>query len=218
MWIDIHTHRVENQQNVFEILNKFPEDEILPNEYFSVGIHPQQITENWQYQMNLVQEKAMDDNCLAIGECGLDRLSQTPLDVQQKVFIQQLQLAETLQKPVIIHCVRAYQELMQIHQTEKPTVPLVIHGYPKGLTLAKQLVQKGFYLSFGKLLLHSPKLQEAFVNTPADKIFLETDGADTAIKKIYDQSAALKNTCLKNQLKNNVNRVFQLNLQPILKK
>src|SRR5690554_7340924 len=176
MWIDIHTHRVENQQNIFEILNKFPDDEILPNEYFSVGIHPQQIAENWQYQMDLVQEKAMDKNCLAIGECGLDRLSQTPLDVQQKVFVQQLQLAETLQKPVIIHCVRAYQELMQIHQTEKPTVPLVIHGYPKGLTLAKQLVQKGFYLSFGKLLLHSPKLQEAFVNIPADKIFLETDG------------------------------------------
>ncbi|WP_277631928.1 TatD family hydrolase [Avrilella dinanensis] len=218
MWINIHTHRPEKERNIFEIVNKFPEDNISEEEYFSVGIHPWYINENWQKQLDLVREKIALKNCLAVGECGLDKLSKIPIEIQKEVFIHQLDIAQTLNKPLIIHCVRAYQELMEICSAKKINIPVVIHGFAKNTPLANQLLQKGFYLSFGKMLLHSPNLQETFVNCPENRLFFETDNAEIDIQSIYRMAKKLKGKCLKNQLKENVNRVFQLNLHPNLKK
>ena len=63
-----------------------------------------------------------DASCLALGECGLDKKVQTPLDLQQEVFERQLTLAEKYKKPVIIHCVAAFQELIAIKKKLKLSV------------------------------------------------------------------------------------------------
>ena len=218
MWINIHTHHPIKEQNVLEIVNKFPEDIIAENEFFSIGIHPWHIHEDVQKQFDLVVEKAQSDKCLAIGECGLDKLSKISMDKQKEVFVQHIDLAQKFNKPLIIHCVRAYQELVAVCSDKKITVPMIIHGFAKNSILANQLYQNGFYLSFGKMLLHSPNLQEAFKNYPDDRLFFETDDAEIDIESVYQMGEKIKNKCLKNQLKDNLNRVFQLNLQPNLKK
>ena len=215
MWIDLHTHQSNNKENVLEIVNLFPEDKTPKNGYYSVGIHPWYIENDWQNQFDLVVQKSQSNRCLAIGECGLDKLSNTPINIQKEVLIAHVQLADSLEKPIIIHCVRAYQELIEVKQKLQVKTPMIIHGFAKNKKLAKQLLQQGFYLSFGKMLMNHPNAQKAFIDCPNGCIFLETDDANIHIQDIYHQAEKLKKEELKNQLINNVNRVFRLNLQSV---
>lgn len=215
MWIDLHTHQSNSKENVLAIVNQFPEDKPPQNRYFSIGIHPWYIENDWQNQFDLVIQKSQSTHCLAIGECGLDKLSNTPTNIQKEVLIAHIQLAESLKKPMIIHCVRAYQELVQIKQKLEVKTPMIIHGFSKNKKLAQQLLQQGFYLSFGKMLMNNTNTQEAFGDCPNNCMFLETDDANINIQDIYHQAENLKKEELKNQLIDNVNRVFRLNLQSV---
>ena len=106
-FFDFHHHKKEN----FGIYNHNVGEEI-PNPYFSVGIHPKDIAEDWKTQMNWVKETAQHQNCIAVGECGLDGLISVDEKLQQKVFEQHILLANELQKPVIIHCVKRHSQLL----------------------------------------------------------------------------------------------------------
>lgn len=215
MWIDLHTHQSNSKENVLAIVNQFPEDKPPQNKYFSIGIHPWYIENDWQNQFDLVIQKSQSTHCLAIGECGLDKLSNVQIEQQKEVLIAHIQLAESLKKPMIIHCVRAYQELVQIKQKLEVKTPMIIHGFSKNKKLAQQLLQQGFYLSFGKMLMNNTNTQEAFGDCPNNRMFLETDDANINIQDIYHQAENLKKEELKNQLIDNVNRVFRLNLQSV---
>lgn len=95
-------------------------------------------------------------------------------------------MSEKYKKPLIIHCVKAYSELLEIHKKENPKQPWIIHGFNKNKVLAQQLIDKGFYLSFGVALLKSKKLQANLKNTPLSQLFLETDDNTTqSIEEIY---------------------------------
>jgi TatD DNase family protein len=149
---------------------------------------------------------------IAIGECGLDKCIQTDLSLQIEVFSRQIDLAERLSKPVIVHCVRAFNELLQLHKQLSPNLPWIVHGYVGKVPLAKQLASHGLYVSFGKALLdqHSqagPTLQAI----PLEKVFLETDDSAYEISEIYAAAAkilGLDLTTLQRQLVANFQRVF----------
>ncbi|QIG89960.1 hypothetical protein G6R40_09940 [Chryseobacterium sp. POL2] len=177
---------------------------------FSVGLHPKDIDKDYPKLLDWIKEKAKDKNCLAIGECGLDALVKIDEELQQKVFKTQIQIANDIKKPVIIHCVRKHAELLRFSKYAK--VPMIVHGFNKKENIAKSLLTHGFYLSFGKSLLENLSLQSVFRDCPADRFFLETDISDIGISEIFQQAALLKNieiSELQNLIQKNLNFIFK---------
>lgn len=211
-YINIHTHQFSSDDNIFEIVNQYPNDfdETIPN--YSVGIHPWYIDENrLEEDLKIIESKLSEKKCLAIGECGLDKKIEKPLKTQMEVFESQLALAEKYQKPVIIHCVAAFQEIITIKKQMNISVPLIIHGFSKNEQTAKQLLDHGFYLSFGKYLLRNPELEAVFQSIPNDRFFLETDTLTESILDVYTLAAKYKNISiqqLQQQLNTNFATVF----------
>lgn len=198
MYYNLHTHKATNEPDIFELVNQYPQefDASIPN--YSIGIHPWYIVENRvEEDFKIIEEKLSDENCLAIGECGLDKRIEIPFDLQEAVFKKHLALAEKFKKPVVIHCVASFQELIKIKTDLKISVPMIIHGFSKKQELAKQLLDNGFYLSFGKYLLRNPELKSVFQSIPNDRFLLETDTVEEKIQEVYEVASRYKNLEIK---------------------
>ena len=192
-YFNLHTHQFTNQPDVLELVNQYPQEFDASIPFYSIGIHPLFIDENrLGKDFQVVEEKLALPECLALGECGLDKRAETLFEVQQLVFEKQLALAEKYQKPVVIHCVAVFQELIEIKKRLKITVPMIIHGFSKKTELAKQLIDSGFYVSFGKNLLRNPELESVFKSIPNDKFLLETDMVEEGIQDVYALAAKYK--------------------------
>lgn len=211
--IDIHTHKPSASPEVFSVLNLFPEDEIQ-QEAFSIGVHPWYISEiSFEEQLCLVKQKAGLASCKAIGECGLDKVTNTPYQLQESIFKTQVSIAEELEKPMLIHCVKSFQEIYKLRVVLQPKQTWVIHGFVKGKQLADQLISVGIKLSFGSALLTNVKLQEVFKGCNSAAFFLETDDAACTIQEVYLKAADLRGVsveALKNQIDKNYNSLFTL--------
>jgi TatD DNase family protein len=212
-YFNLHTHQYTNQPDVLELVNQYPQEFEAEIPFYSIGIHPLYIDENrLEDDFKIVDEKLALTECLALGECGLDKRSETPFDVQVTVFEKQLALAEKHQKPVVIHCVAAFQELIEIKKRLKISVPMIVHGFSKKVELAKQLIDNGFYVSFGKNLLRNPELESVFKSIPNDRFLLETDMVEEGIRAVYALAAKYKGlelSELQEILNNNYNTVFK---------
>lgn len=211
MFYNLHTHVSVNRLDVFELINQYPNqvNSSLPS--FSVGIHPWYIVpENLQIDLDAIESNIQLQNCLAVGECGLDKRIETDLEFQKKVFIEQIKIAEKYNKPLILHCVAAYQEAIQIKKDLKVQVPMVIHGFSKNYQLAKSLIDNGFYLSFGKYLLRNPELSDVFKQIPPERIFLETDMIEETIDLVYKKAQSAVDFDINQVVQNNFKRVFNL--------
>ena len=185
-FFNFHHH---NPQIAYGIYNSTPEEKI-PEHYFSVGIHPQNIHEDWEKDLESLKIISQNPKCLAIGECGLDALVNIDENLQKKVFEAQIIWANQIQKPVIIHCVKRFQELIPFQKIAK--VPMIIHGFNKKKAIADEMLKHGFYLSFGKSVLHNLSLQTTLKEIPSEKIFLETDDADFNLTELYQKTAEIK--------------------------
>ncbi|MFD1604995.1 TatD family hydrolase [Flavobacterium artemisiae] len=215
-YFNFHTHQFTNQSDILELVNQYPKDfdEAIP--YYSIGIHPWYIDENrLEIDLKIIEEKLQTQNCLAIGECGLDKRIEIPFDFQVSVFEKQLILAEKYKKPVVIHCVAAYQEVAAIKKRMNISVPMIIHGFAKNNQVAEQLIKEGFYLSFGKYLLKNPDLKTVFINVPNDRFFLETDTIEETIKEVYELASKYKKLSVKELeevISSNIMEVFKYEL------
>jgi TatD DNase family protein len=211
-FINLHTHEAKNQANVLELINQYPQEFDSEISSYSIGIHPwYSVKERLESDLEIIESKMQDKNCLAIGECGLDKRIEIPLPFQQMVFEKQLELAVQYQKPVIIHCVAAFNEVIAIKKKMNISVPMIIHGFSKNETIAQQLIDHGFYLSFGKYLIRNPELESVFKSIPNNRLFLETDTIEEGIEEIYHLAAKYKQLSL-NELQeiieSNFNTVF----------
>jgi TatD DNase family protein len=197
-YIDIHTHHFSNREEVISFrsidVNEYLKAPELINQLFSIGLHPWFLTkENSSTNLLVVEELINHDNLIAIGECGLDKIIDVDYAYQQQVFKSQIQLSEKYLKPLIIHQVKSHEELLKIKRDLSPIQPWIIHGTRLKWTIAKDLLNVGMYLSFGHHLLKSePQLIETFLQTPNDKIFLETDNSAIAIDDIFVKAAEIK--------------------------
>ncbi|HEY1197079.1 TatD family hydrolase [Flavobacterium sp.] len=211
-YFNLHTHNFTNQSDVLELVNQYPKDFDSNIPFYSIGIHPWYIDENrLETDLKIIEEKLQLENCLSIGECGLDKRIEVPLDLQISVFEKQLELAEKFRKPVVIHCVAAFQEVIEIKKNKKITVPMIIHGFSKNKQVAEQLIKAGFYLSFGKYLLKNPDLESVFRDVPNDQFFLETDTMEETIQQVYELASKYKDLNLKeleNIISSNCKSVF----------
>ncbi len=193
-FFNLHTHNFTNNPRVLELVNQYPWkfDDIIPN--YSIGVHPWFIDENrLETDLKIIEEKIQLKQCLALGECGLDKRIEIPLALQIKVFEKQIALAQKYKKPLILHIVAAFDELIEIKNRLKISVPIIIHGFSKNQQQAKQLIDNGFILSFGKYLFQNPEMEVIFKLIPNDKFFLETDTINQSIEEVYILAAKYKN-------------------------
>lgn len=192
-FINLHTHQPTIKSTTLELVNQYPLEFNPSIPYYSIGIHPWFIKqETLENELNIIEDNLLHSNSLAIGECGLDKRIEVPLDLQTIVFEQQLLLAEKYRKPVIIHCVAAFDELIEITNRLQITVPIIIHGFSKNSEVANQLLKQGFYISFGKYLFQMPNLATVLKQMPNDRFFLETDTAQQSIEEVYQLAANCK--------------------------
>lgn len=191
--IDLHTHRANDALSV-QILNVFAQD--LPNEEiafpFSAGLHPWDIdVVNLEECIQSIGRAASQKNMLAVGECGLDRAIATDFALQEQCFQKQIQLAMKYHKPLIIHCVRAYSDLIRFKKKNNSDIPWIIHGFAANRDTTLGLLKHGFYFSVGERLLKDIRKHDILRSIPLDRLFLETDNDDISIVEIYSLAAQL---------------------------
>lgn len=204
--VDIHTHHLPPVPGQ-AIVNVSPM-RFIPQagQFYSVGFHPWYLSEDGTEDWTLLGELAAHPQVLAIGEAGLDKVVQVPYALQEAAFERQATLASSLRKPLIIHCVRSYNEVMEFKKRLQPDTPWIIHGFRGKKELAKQLTDHGIYLSFG---FHYH--EEALRSTPPGMMFLETDENPSDIHRLYEQVSGHLNlpvSELTGQIQENIGRVF----------
>ncbi len=200
LYINLHTHKLSNNENEFSIVSLFANEHRKisrnPNKKFSIGIHPWYINESLiKYEIDLIKTVAEKPEILAIGECGLDVAKVVPIDFQLEVFSNLQEIAASANKPLIIHCVRAYNELIAAKKKFKTTQSWIVHGFNTNYQTANQLIKNDFYISFGAAL-SKESVASIFKQMPIEKIFLETDDSDHSIESIYNIAAEIKNISL----------------------
>ena len=182
--MDIHTHHKDGRPGE-AIICKLPNEFVaMPGCWYSIGIHPWNLSDSSATDGNSLAQKASHEQVLAIGETGFDRLKDYNLDLQKKSFEFHVDMAECVKKPVIIHSVRTTDLLLSEMKRLKPKTPWIIHGYRGKKEGATQLINAGFYLSYGEKYN-----VEALLNTPLDRMFLETDESLLDIHHIYNKVA-----------------------------
>jgi TatD DNase family protein len=212
-FINLHTHSFTNDASILEVVNQYPWEfnEAIPQ--YSIGIHPWYIDENrFKSDLKSIGEKLQLNECLALGECGLDKRIEIPFQKQKEVFKQQLELVQHTSKPIVLHCVASFQEVIAIKKEMNIENPMIIHGFSKNEQVAKSLLDNGFYLSFGKYLLRNPELAKVFKYVPNDRFFLETDTIEETIIDVYQKASNIKNIKiedLKEVVKTNFNQIFK---------
>ena len=215
MFINTHTHTQLYDAKV-ELVNLEIGTPDKPNHY-SYGLHPWYIhKETYFIQLQNLKIVVHEKRCLAIGECGLDKLSKVDFEFQQEVFIEQIKIANFVNKPLIIHCVKAFNELINCLNLNDNKVPVIIHGFNNNENIARVLVNEGIYFSFGKALLgYESNAAKAIKNVGRKNFFLETDDADLSIKYVYKKATELlgiDEEIIKQQLQSNFERVFNTKL------
>jgi TatD DNase family protein len=191
-YIDIHNHGATPATGIFTVETLMAHEEREPQNIrgitFSCGIHPWHLDEkNHDQLIARVIKIAGNPDVAAIGEAGFDRIKGPSSELQQKTFEEQVVIAEELRKPIVIHCVRAWDELLKVHKKLKPKMPWLVHGFRGKPDLAQQLVSKGMYLSFWFDFIMRPEAVQLLKSVPKERIFLETDGADVDIMDIYNK-------------------------------
>ena len=168
---DIHSHNRSAALRSDTVVNISPGDEMLPDGYYSVGIHP------WESDKTLtlttlksLVAMVQDKRVVAVGECGFDRLRGADIERQRAIFDFHARLAQRYDKPLIIHAVRSNDELVAAIRRHSPTVEWIIHGFRGKPELARQLLREGFSLSIGK------KFNAELLSViPAERLYRETD-------------------------------------------
>lgn len=193
-YIDVHTHSGISSEEVYVVNNFMAHEELMPyykpDEPCTCGIHPWNLEyDSFDFLVGRISVAAAHDNMIAIGEAGFDKLRGAPLELQRHAFSEQIIISEKVKKPVVIHCVRAWDELFMAYKQLKPKMPWLIHGFRGNKELASQLLSKGFYLSFWFDFILRPESAPLVRALPRERIFLETDGAEADIRNIYNKVA-----------------------------
>jgi TatD DNase family protein len=192
-FLNVHTHRKPSGADEFVIRNAFlrnPSSNLPCNYSLSFGIHPWFTKQSNEQEFDHLETIVQNKNCLAIGECGIDRSKGPNIEFQLDVFKIQIELANRLKKPMILHLVRSYSDILKISGSIK--VPWLVHGFRGNEYEAHMLMSKGGRLSFGAALIHNDKLQSIVAKMPLDKLYLETDVSKERIQTIYAAAASIR--------------------------
>ena len=179
MILDIHTHNARTHAQTIE----------------TVGVHP------WHAPFgDLAEVELCASEVDAIGEIGLDYACDIPRDVQTEIFEAQLAIAERFEKPVVLHCVRAFEDVIKIVGKYRLKA-VIFHGFIGSIEQAQCAVKQGHYISFGERTFRSPKTIEAMRSTLLSHLFVETDESTTPIEEIYSKIAEFRGIAVEDLIK-----------------
>lgn len=190
MLVDIHTHHVHSKAacSIYNVRLQKSLCEIPATvRYFSMGIHPWDSHLLTVDDLNQFSQHYNNPSCIALGECGLDNHSEAHFEQQKKLFEAQISISEQLKKPLIVHCVGYFNELLQIKKYLNPRQAWIIHGFRAKPQLAHQLLNAGCALSYGEHFN-----TESVSITPTQSLFVESDESTLSIEQLYSQLAASK--------------------------
>lgn len=215
MYVDIHTHSTKHQDGVIAIVNqalpsKFNDEKII----HSTGWHPWHIKGiELHTAKEIFQKEISQNNVVCIGECGLDRCIETTLSEQIPFFKFQLEWAQYSGMPTIVHCVKAYSDLLMLLKQTVHTEPIILHAFHGNKTQIEQLLKYNCFFSFGKSIrIEDPIITRILPLIPQDRLFLETDNLNCDIKEIYKIAAtqlSLTIEVLADQIYNNYKQIMQ---------
>ncbi len=147
--MNVHTHNRPSDPAEQYILNCYPGTVPADVELCSVGLHPWYVDESWLQQIDILRSDVQLPNVVAVGECGLDSVKGPAVHLQLAAFEAQIQVAEEFHLPLIIHCVRVFDQLLMLHKKYNPQQLWIVHGFRGKPRLAQQLISRGIRLSFG---------------------------------------------------------------------
>ena len=182
-------------ESAIKLAHQYPDDI-----WAAVGFHPNHLSDAWhhdrkeqkesapeKFDIGQLRKLAKDLKVVAIGECGLDyyRLVESGKEkvksLQKEVFLKQAELAQELEKALMIHCRPskgtddAYEDLLSIISNSKFLIPKVVHFYVGSLAITKKLVEAGFNFTFGGVVTFARDYDESIKYIPLERILLETD-------------------------------------------
>lgn len=190
MRTDAHTHKIPAAPNRTALINLSPGENPggkTENLFFSCGIHP---ADCGRFTMDALRKTLTQVPCSALGECGLDASIPVDPDFQEKIFRAQIELAEELNLPLVIHCVRQYYDLIRIRKETAAKIPWLIHGFRGKPETGKALLNAGMILSLSPVwLMHLPEFPSWL---PDHAFLLETDENPVPLETLYTHAAELR--------------------------
>lgn len=169
----------KTSQEVIEIAQKYEK-----GVYASIALHPHDVTgdgkcekEDFNYDKFLALAK--NKKVVAIGETGLDYAfcenDEKAQELQKKVFIQHLELAKEVNKPVVIHSRRTFPEILKLLHDTGCMLRGVLHCYMGRWSYVEEYLRLGFYISFTGLITYARDYDKVIKNVPLERILIETD-------------------------------------------
>ena len=183
MFCDIHTHSNPHPDVAAVVDISGREDCFVfydgsKHHFFSAGIHPKSIGEDWKNKLSGIEMLAGKNNFAGVGECGLDKFSDCPRGLQEEVFEAQLSLCQRIDKPIIIHCVRLYTDVVRLIKKVNFQNPAIFHGYNGNPDVTAQLLKlPNAFFSFSASTFATPETSGAksLPLIPTTRILTETD-------------------------------------------
>lgn len=215
-------YSVEKSKFALEIANEY--DYI----YASCGISPNDIEDYKEENFMEIEKLAKDPKIVAIGEIGLDYYwNKDNKEEQKELFIKQIEIANKLRKPIIIHTREAVADTIEILKSHPVLEKGIFHCCPLNPELIKEGLKLGFYISFsGNITFKNAKSERAVLEVPNEKILIETDcpyltpepfrgrrNDSKKVKLVAEKIAEIKNMSLEEVAKityENANKIFKI--------
>lgn len=147
--------------------------------YGAVGVHPDETKELDEEKFSRLREMAKEKKIVAVGEIGLDYYwDATDREVQKYWFARQMELAQELQKPFIVHSREAAEDTLRlVRETDGGKTGGVIHCFSYSPEIAREYLKMGYFLGIGGVVTfkNAKKLKEVVKEAPIDRLVLETD-------------------------------------------
>lgn len=196
--------------------------------YASCGISPNDIEDYTEENLKEIEELAKDNKIVAIGEIGLDYYwNKDNKEKQKELFIKQIEIANKLGKPIIIHTRDAVADTIEILKKHPVKEKGIFHCCPLNPELIKEGLKLGFYISFsGNITFKNAKAERAVLEVPNEKILIETDcpyltpepfrgrrNDSKKVKLVAEKIAEIKNMSLEEVAKityENANKIFKI--------
>lgn len=211
---DFHAHHLPNKPSEGRIFSIYEETDPFTTP-FTIGLHPWKINGNsflkdWKNYLN-------HPLLLGIGECGLDSTIEIPINIQEEILLEHIQISEEKRKPLILHVVKRHQEILKLHKEVNPQQTWVVHGFNNRISIAQQYLNKGIGISLGYHLFRNnlDRFKVLLDLIPNHLLFVESDMENVEMKSFYAEIAGLKAMSVVNLQKliqNNIERISGVKL------
>jgi len=219
-YLNFHAHQQIPGENEIVIQSLFLQDNLTTDDsgkiFFTAGLHPWHAD---QLALNQIAQKLKKlisaKKIIAIGETGLDKLKGVQWETQFQVFKKHIELSEKHHLPLVIHSVKAHNEILKLKKDTRPSANWVIHNFTGSQQMALDFIDHGFYLSICHHIKNeNSRINQFFHQLPKDRIFLETDDFNISIKEMYQIAAEkmmIRVDELKLQMVNNLQNFLRNN-------